>query len=675
MLPDRNLRTTLRAEIVGTIRTISLGVALAGASMAVASTGAMAVPLNLNVGTGEAVNINQFCLLPTEAGCELFETLPVELTGEESTIAEGATATATAPVESSVPFNNEGTLINEDHFTQNGSIFTNVQNKGTVINRGTFVQAGQFENRGLVTNEKTGVTHNTFTVESGGVFLNSGIIENVSIFENLGLFVNKGNEGQGPGIFTNNFILRNKGDMVLEAGSVLTGSGGYTQFSGTTTFDGTMSLQEGFARSFEFFGGTFGGSGTVARDIIVRDTDDLESVILTDGPLTIKGSIETSRSHFINQSNSVVIEGDFSSTDDGNFINEGTVRLDGRFSSILGTVHLLAGSVFEAGTKFLALKESNLTVDGTLSADEGIVVRDSTIGGSGVVRNKVTFSGPDTTVAAGNDGETLTFEDGLEIVNSVRRGQPVAQTMTNNGNLTVKGASENKEASFINNGTITNDGAFANSGAVQIANGSVFNGTGTYTQTAGRLTVDGTLSQQQIAIEGGTLGGSGLLEGNVSVSGATIAAGNSPGLLSVAGDLDILGGTSLEFELGGTAAGIDYDQIAVTGAATLAAGTIFDVDYFGGFEAGAGVFFDLIVANSFGSINILDFIFDFTDAELADGLKWETSIFALSGGEQALRLSATETVSQVPIPAGLPLAAAGLFILVAVRRFGRKAAA
>src|SRR3546814_16629236 len=57
--------------------------------------------------------------------------------------------------------------------------------------------------------------------------------------------------------------------------------------------------------------------------------------------------------------------------------------------------------------------------------------------------------------------------------------------------------------------------------------------------------------------------------GAVSVaSGGSLAPGNSPGRLST-GDLTLAAGSTLTVEIDGTAAGTEYDQIAVTGSVAV----------------------------------------------------------------------------------------------------------
>ena len=74
---------------------------------------------------------------------------------------------------------------------------------------------------------------------------------------------------------------------------------------------------------------------------------------------------------------------------------------------------------------------------------------------------------------------------------------------------------------------------------------------GPTTIAAGRLAVNGSLASAVTVQSAGTLGGSGVLAGSLTGDGL-IAPGNSPGILTVEGQLTPTGSTSFAFELTGT---------------------------------------------------------------------------------------------------------------------------
>lgn len=98
---------------------------------------------------------------------------------------------------------------------------------------------------------------------------------------------------------------------------------------------------------------------------------------------------------------------------------------------------------------------------------------------------------------------------------------------------------------------------------------------------AGTLKVNSTLSGSTTVRSGATLGGTGTLTGAVTVeNGAIIAAGNSPGVLTV-GSLDLNNSSILNYELGNPSS----DRIDVTGLLNLDG--ILNVAATTGFGAGA----------------------------------------------------------------------------------------
>ena len=238
-------------------------------------------------------------------------------------------------------------------------------------------------------------------------------------------------------------------------------------------------------------------------------------------------------------------------------------------------------------------------------------------------------------------------------------------------------------AALINSGTLINNssfysinnGTFDNSGDVTIAghevNGlpALIFGSGSFAQTAGSLTVDGQLRQTAIAINGGTLGGRGEVWGAVTVDGGTVGPGNSPGLLSVIGDIEFMAGSTFAAELGGLAFDTGYDRLDVSGGtATLAEGTMFDIDFFGAFTAGLGDTFDVLVADDIQAALLSTMFFDFTGAALGSGLSWEYGIVDFGGGRDALRL----TVVELPAPAATLILGLGLFGIAFARHARRR---
>jgi hypothetical protein len=86
---------------------------------------------------------------------------------------------------------------------------------------------------------------------------------------------------------------------------------------------------------------------------------------------------------------------------------------------------------------------------------------------------------------------------------------------------------------------------------------------------AGSLRIHGgTLSVSGTFVNSGTIDGSGTVANGNFINAGILAPGASPGTLSFAGNLSSEG--QVDLELGGTAPGIDYDQILTSGTLTFA---------------------------------------------------------------------------------------------------------
>ncbi len=99
----------------------------------------------------------------------------------------------------------------------------------------------------------------------------------------------------------------------------------------------------------------------------------------------------------------------------------------------------------------------------------------------------------------------------------------------------------------------------------------VLNGTNDYegiTTVVGTLVVNGSIATNQHVYVNGTLGGSGTVPAVSLASTATLAPGNSPGILNTRNLAFIIGAT-YSVEIDGSSVGTEYDQTNVTGTVDL----------------------------------------------------------------------------------------------------------
>jgi filamentous hemagglutinin family protein len=241
--------------------------------------------------------------------------------------------------------------------------------------------------------------------------------------------------------------------------------------------------------------------------------------------------------------------------------------------------------------------------------------------------NPLTLAGLTTAAGAGTIGlrttaaNDLTFggvtdiDDALNISIGGNIVFPAGSSFTTSGGLTlnsptqiaataavsVTGGTLSASAAVDNTGTLTKGNAgtssfsagLANSGAINV-NAGTLDLTGGYTDAGGVLSLGGgnlTSPAAGLTLVSGTLKGAGTVDGNV-VNNGTVAPGTSPGTLVINGNYTQGAGGILDIELGGTAQGVTYDLLQVTGIASLD-GTL-SVSLFGGFAPVAGNSFDVV---------------------------------------------------------------------------------
>ncbi|MGO9611803.1 MAG: PEP-CTERM sorting domain-containing protein [Dissulfurispiraceae bacterium] len=261
-------------------------------------------------------------------------------------------------------------------------------------------------------------------------------------------------------------------------------------------------------------------------------------------------------------------------------------------------------------------------------------------------------------------------------------------TLTNNGTLTnyVSGGvltisgtlTNNSGASMINNpgGTLNNSGTFTNNGTMQangggsmnnsgmfinnvggVINGSASYGAGTYTQTAGQMINNGTLTQTSINILGGVLSETGTINGTTTIgSGATVSPGHSPGTLTINGNFSSSGKSI--FEIGGASSGL-FDVLAINGPATFTGGNI-EFDFINGYNPTAGTFLDFLLASSITGWNTLS-----VTLLGLNGAGWDVNP---SANGEMLSITEQGTYVGVPEPSTMLLLGTGLAGLIGFRK-------
>jgi autotransporter-associated beta strand protein len=212
----------------------------------------------------------------------------------------------------------------------------------------------------------------------------------------------------------------------------------------------------------------------------------------------------------------------------------------------------------------------------------------------GLANSSLGSTGPIGTGALTVNGGDLRAVGGSRTINNaVIAGGDFAVDGTNalalTGNMDLNNTATPAQRTVVVNSTqpVTFAGAVSASGAggaglTKAGNGTlVLSGVNTYSGptmiNGGTLLVNGsTAAASTVTIGPAVLGGNGSIGGSVVTTGASsiISPGNSPGVLTMAG-LNSTAGGAFQFEIhasgGVPVAGTDFDQLVVTGTATMGA--------------------------------------------------------------------------------------------------------
>ncbi|MCC6202377.1 MAG: hypothetical protein IT494_05165 [Gammaproteobacteria bacterium] len=397
-------------------------------------------------------------------------------------------------------------------------------------------------------------------------------------------------------------------------GALLTGPGAYNFGGGIINFTGTGSgTTIDLPTTITFTDETIGGSGNLNNN----------------GALIIEGLTPMTNIH-LSSTNQVIVRGTeagdttwtlagLDNTGTMNVTNIGSVARTVAITTPLsnsGTITVapttggpltatFTGGLTQTGGSFNAMAPA--TINGAVTQTGGALVAGAlttvtgayqfgggTIAGTGQLEigGAMTITGSGTrTIAVATRVNGLTISSGITL----------AQSGTALDNLEATTIQASAGLSLASGASHAVTGAIDNQGSLTIGSGTTASAGGNYTQSgAGACTVDGTLTAAQINIDGGTMTGTGRLNGPVTVAGtllgsqtingavtnngtlagtqvitgnvinnALLVPGTSPGRMSITGNLTLSETSALRFELAGTGSD-QFDLLAVSGNATLA---------------------------------------------------------------------------------------------------------
>jgi fibronectin-binding autotransporter adhesin len=503
--------------------------------------------------------------------------------------------------------------------TNSGTIDGNVQTfasftstgiiNGSISNFATALVEGQVN--GGITNSQTGATV-TLTGITTGITNYQGAagstLDLANFSTTVGDLTGTGSILIGTGTLTVSGLAATatfNGDISGSGALVKTGTGeqvlgGVNTYSGLTTVSGgTLAVGVGGSLAGSVQNdATFVNDGTVAGTFTnvgtATNSGLLSGVVINSGTLTTTGTIGGN----VTNHSTMFASGE----SNGQFTNLDTVTLTGAFTGIT--------DFYQAGWASLDLAGFDLTA-GSLSGGGSISLGGGTLttgGGNTSTSFAGPISGPGGLTKVGTGTLTLASDNSYSGTTTISGGTLQVGAGGAEGSLGSSNVVNDAALVIDRTGLVTLSGVVTGSGSItKLGAGTLeFAGdntpgndfTGSIQVSAGSLLLNGILGDTagntaQLTMDAGTsLGGSGSFLGSATVNG-TLAAGNSPGTLTIAGNLTLGAGTILNYELGeaGTPGGANNDLVVVGGDLTLD-GTLNTIAFGPGYRPGYYRLFD-----------------------------------------------------------------------------------
>ncbi len=424
-----------------------------------------------------------------------------------------------------------------------------------------------------------------------------------------------------PYLYTDNAIV---GEFAGSHGAV---TGPHAQWQNTGDLiiglrgTGNVSLDEAIISTASCAIGAEAGSVGYLRLGFSSFTVDKDLVVGQHGT----GTFLLGSDGFTNASAANAIIGEFAGS-------SGTVTVPGAHWNV-GNIYIGGNASGAGGTGLL-----RIYFGGTVQTSNMVVWQTGTLD-IGLDGTAATLSGPLTF-----EGGTLRFSGDATFANNATLGAQGVTVDSNGFNSILNGSfSSSGGLRKIGTGSITLTNTHTYSGPTSVENGT--------------LLVNGSI-KSAVTVKGGTLGGTGTVGDATVEQGGTLSPGASPGILHVAGNLQLNLGAVYLVDINGAAVGVEYDQTQVDGSVMMGGATL---TLQLGYLAQIGTHFIIIDNDSTDSIG------GFFD-QLPEGSSFtvdgQTFQISYQGGDG----NDVELTAVVPEPHGWVLLSIGLVALTLCRR-------
>jgi hypothetical protein len=488
--------------------------------LAAGPAGANQIAITWNGGTGNWSNAAQWtpAVVPNNAGGTTYSvtidgTSAVTMDVLNATVDNLILATTGASLNVSAPNTFVGNTLTLNFGTSSNNGTLNISNPpgplapGMLINSSTLISSGTINNFGNLHITSGGTLANSGTLNNSGGLNASGHLSNLGN-GTLNSFGGLDNFGTLDNWGTLNNLNSNiSSGLKIHSGSTLTNWGTISNSTGINIANAGTLTNAGTLNNNS--GGTVFIGGTLTNSGTISNSYGL--VITNTGTLTNSGTLDNSHG------------GGLEIDSGGTLNNSGTLNINsggflaGEFYGPTGTLNNMAGGTFNFSGYYQTSRPG------------------------GAINNAGTFT---------NSGTIYIYDPAGTIIN-------------NSGTLVIAGVLEDW-STVQSTGTlnVASTGFLANSGnltASQLSVGGMLTNNGILTMTIGNpLSV----------LAGGTLSGHGTVFGNV-VNGGTLTSLYPTGIFTINGNYTQLSSGIYLVGLGGPFAGIGYNQLVVTGMATL----------------------------------------------------------------------------------------------------------